>query len=188
MRPLIRRGTARSQRGSVAVESAFLLPVILTTAMMVFEIARYALIIVIGGLALDTALNGLRQRSDLVLSRDGDVGAIIKAGMLVAAYGYLDADGLSVQTRTYPACPSSATPGPTRRRTRITKSSRSRSSSTRTGSRRFRPSWACPSASPTPIDRSGGRPIARRGNRHDRPSPRPAARQRGRGSRPDSCR
>lgn len=102
MRPLIRRGTARSQRGSVAVESAFLLPVILTTAMMVFEIARYALIIVIGGLALDTALNGLRQRSDLVLSRDGDVGAIIKAGMLVAAYGYLDADGLSVQTRTYP--------------------------------------------------------------------------------------
>ena len=101
MRRVFRSGTARGQRGSVAVDSAFLLPVILTAAMLVFEIAHYALVIIIGGLALNTALNGLRERSDAAFAQGGDVGALIKADMLIAAYGYLNAGDLSVRTRTY---------------------------------------------------------------------------------------
>lgn len=92
---------ARRQRGSVAVETALLLPALLTAAMMAFEVVRYALVLIVGGLALNSALGGLRRYGDAALSATGNPAAIIKADLLTAAYGYLDGADIVVRATRY---------------------------------------------------------------------------------------
>lgn len=89
------------QRGSVAVETALLLPVLLTAAMMAFEVARYALVLIIGGLALNSALGSLRQQGNAVLAGGGNPAEIIRTNLRTAAYGYLDGAEIVVRATRF---------------------------------------------------------------------------------------
>ncbi|MHC8285489.1 hypothetical protein ACYZUD_01330 [Pseudomonas sp. XS1P51] len=98
----MRRSAARrSQRGITTTETAFLLPVILIGLMMFFELARLALVVVIGNLALDSALQGLRQQSNLRLDNESGVAEHVEQRMIDAAYGYLDSADLQVEVTSY---------------------------------------------------------------------------------------
>ncbi|WP_455923429.1 TadE/TadG family type IV pilus assembly protein [Pseudomonas putida] len=94
-------GLLRDERGITTTETAFLLPVILIALMMFFELARLALVIVIGNLALDSALQSMRQQSELRLDAETQVAAQVQERMVSAAYGYLDSAVLQVQVTTY---------------------------------------------------------------------------------------
>jgi|AGTN01.3.fsa_nt_gi TadE-like protein. len=91
----------RRQRGAAAVETALLLPVLLTGLMMLFEVARLALLLIVGNLALESALSGLRRDTDLRLTDDSAVADRVKERMLTASYGYLEADGIEVTVVSY---------------------------------------------------------------------------------------
>lgn len=89
------------QRGITTTETAFLLPVILIGLMMFFELARLALVVVIGNLALDSALQGLRQQTSQRLDNEAVVARTVEQRMIDAAYGYLTAGDLQVEVNTY---------------------------------------------------------------------------------------
>lgn len=91
----------RDERGITTTETAFLLPVILIGLMMFFELARLALIVVIGNLALDSALQSLRYDRQLRLDAESEVSDLVQSRMIKAAYGYLDSASLRVQVTTY---------------------------------------------------------------------------------------
>lgn len=98
----MRRFAARQrQRGITTTETAFLLPVILTGLMMFFELARLALVVVIGNLALDSALQSLRIERTLRLDDESAVATLVEQRMIAAAYGYLDSGELQVEVNTY---------------------------------------------------------------------------------------
>ncbi|KAF1070381.1 MAG: hypothetical protein GAK45_00796 [Pseudomonas citronellolis] len=89
------------QRGVTAVETAFLMPVILIGLMMFFELARLALVVVIGNLALDSALQGLRSEASLSLSDESAVAQEVEQRMLDASYGFLEQNQLQVRVTSY---------------------------------------------------------------------------------------
>ena len=101
-RPGIRRAAER-QEGVVALEAVFLMPAVLAGALMLFEIVRMALIVVIGTLALDTALGTLRLAVTPPLNDKAILQQRVKLGMLAASYGTLDADDFGVQVESYPS-------------------------------------------------------------------------------------
>lgn len=95
------RQTRYRQRGITTTETAFLLPVILIGLMMFFELARLALVVIIGNLALDSALQSLRQQSAIRLDNESSVAEHVEQRMIKAAYGYLDDSDLQVEVTTY---------------------------------------------------------------------------------------
>ncbi|RMV72775.1 hypothetical protein ALP05_03217 [Pseudomonas caricapapayae] len=91
----------RCERGITTTETAFLLPVILIGLMMLFELARLALVVVIGNLALESSLQSLRSERQLRLDAESAVADRIQQRMQAAAYGYLDNASLEVQVTAY---------------------------------------------------------------------------------------
>ena len=61
-------GFVKHQGGSLSVDVAFVMPVVLIVLMMMFELARMALVLIIGNLALDTALQDLRMDDTIDLT------------------------------------------------------------------------------------------------------------------------
>ncbi|MBX8528798.1 hypothetical protein K5D32_03970 [Pseudomonas cichorii] len=90
------------QRGVTAVETALIMPVILIGLMMFFELARIALVVIIGNLALDSALGGLRrEKVDLMATEQ--LQPLITERILLASYGYLKANEIQVDATSYSA-------------------------------------------------------------------------------------
>ncbi|WP_205680343.1 TadE/TadG family type IV pilus assembly protein [Brenneria alni] len=85
----------RSTHGVIAVEVAFLVPVVLVGVMMLFELARIALVIAVGSAALDNAVQSFRL-DDLQTDSAEQMGQNLKERMISAAYGYLQEDDLTV--------------------------------------------------------------------------------------------
>ncbi|QTF10890.1 hypothetical protein HC231_19650 [Brenneria izadpanahii] len=85
----------RSARGAIAVEVAFLAPVVLVGVMMLFELARIGLVIAIGSAALDKAVQSFRL-DDLNTGSAEQMATRLKERMVSAAYGYLQQDDLTV--------------------------------------------------------------------------------------------
>lgn len=101
MNALTMTGRHHAQRGSVAVEAAFMVPVMLTGLMMLFEIARLGLVMIVGNLALETAMAALRQDTTLDFTDTGLVAERVKERMLAASHGYLTADEILVKVESY---------------------------------------------------------------------------------------
>lgn len=96
-------GSSNRQQGVAAVETVLVMPVLLAGLMMLFETARLALVLIIGNLALESALDALRLDSDMLFSDTGTVAEKTKERMVSASYGYLTADQLEVRAVSYPS-------------------------------------------------------------------------------------
>lgn len=86
---------ARCERGVIATELAFLAPVVLVGVMMLFELARIGLVIGIGSVALDNAVQSFRLDT-LESESASDMADSLRSRMVKAGYGYISADDLSV--------------------------------------------------------------------------------------------
>lgn len=86
---------ARCERGVIATELAFLAPVVLVGVMMLFELARIGLVIGIGSVALDNAVQSFRLDT-LESDSASDMADSLRSRMVKAGYGYISADDLSV--------------------------------------------------------------------------------------------
>lgn len=91
------------QRGVAAVETVLLLPVLLVGLMMIFEVAHLTLIVIIGNLAQESAMAGLRRDTDLLFTDTGGIAERVKDRMLNASYGYLKASEIEVTATYYPS-------------------------------------------------------------------------------------
>lgn len=93
LRPL--SAVFRGERGVIATELAFLAPVVLVGVMMLFELARIGLVIGIGSVALDNAVQSFRLDT-LESENANDMAESLRERMVRAGYGYIDANDLSV--------------------------------------------------------------------------------------------
>jgi hypothetical protein len=90
----LRRATRGArQRGVLAVEAAFVLPVVIAGAMMFMELASIGLTIDIGNTALERALQEFRPAGAAAIDTD-DMEARIRQQMAAASHGYLTASNI----------------------------------------------------------------------------------------------
>lgn len=85
----------RNPRGVVAIEIAFLVPVVMIGVMMLFELARIGLIIAIGSAALDKAVETF-HRDNQGNDNAEQMSLLLKQRMVDAGYGYLTERDLTV--------------------------------------------------------------------------------------------
>lgn len=88
-------GVWRDARGVIATEVAFLVPVVLVGVMMLFELARIGLLIAIGSVALDKAVQSFRL-DDLGGQSPDRMAQDLRDRMVEVGFGYLKADDLTV--------------------------------------------------------------------------------------------
>lgn len=79
----------RRQRGAIAVEAAYLLPVIIVAAMMFMELANIGLTINIGANALERAVQQFRRDGVEQLLAGSDMAGHIRERMAAASHGHL---------------------------------------------------------------------------------------------------
>ncbi|WP_197424997.1 TadE/TadG family type IV pilus assembly protein [Bordetella sp. N] len=89
------RAGGRYQRGVVAVEAAYVLPVIIAAVMMLMELANIGLTINRSSDALARTLSELRTMDTNHLSA-GDMESELRARMARASQGYLGTDNIAV--------------------------------------------------------------------------------------------
>ncbi|TYL40949.1 TadE/TadG family type IV pilus assembly protein [Dickeya sp. ws52] len=85
----------RSGRGVISTELAFLAPVMLVGVMMLFELARIGLVIGIGSVALDKAVQSFRFDA-LDTGTANEMTEQLRRRMVEAGYGYISDEDLSV--------------------------------------------------------------------------------------------
>lgn len=74
-----------SERGVIATETAFLIPVVLVGIMMFMELARVMLTVGIGSTAMDAAIQSLRSESTLT---EASIESLVAARMTDRQYSY----------------------------------------------------------------------------------------------------
>jgi hypothetical protein len=84
-----RGGAGKRQSGTLAVEAAFVLPVIITGAMMVMELAYVGFTVDIGSTALEHAVQQFRADASSSLEA-GRAEPLIRERMVAASHGYLN--------------------------------------------------------------------------------------------------
>lgn len=82
------------QRGSLSVEAAYVLPVIIAAAMMFMELANIALAIDMGGTALERAIQQLRRDDGPALAA-AEMESALRQRMAAASHGYLSEDNIA---------------------------------------------------------------------------------------------
>jgi len=84
----------RWQRGALAVEAAYILPVIIAAAMMFMELANIGLTINMGATALERAVQQFRRDGSAALDA-GAMEPLLRQRMAAASHGYLDEDNIA---------------------------------------------------------------------------------------------
>ncbi len=89
-------------RGSLAVEAAYVLPVVIAAAMMFMELANIGLTINVGASALERAVQQFRQDGVTALQSGQGMQALLRERMARAAHNYLDeADIATIDIEPY---------------------------------------------------------------------------------------
>ncbi|SDI85326.1 TadE-like protein [Pseudomonas flavescens] len=91
------RALLHHEDGVTAVETALILPVLFFGVMMIFELARIALMIGIGNLALERALQDFRQDRAFYQQNPEILQQAIEQRLVEGAYGLLDQSELAVE-------------------------------------------------------------------------------------------
>lgn len=92
----------RGSRGSLAVEAAYVLPVVIAAAMMFMELANIGLTINVGASALERAVQQFRQDGVTALQSGQGMQALLRERMARAAHNYLDeADIATIDIEPY---------------------------------------------------------------------------------------
>lgn len=86
----------RGQGAVTATETAFILPVLLFAVMILFELARIAMVIGIGSLALEHAVQDFRAEERFYLKSADTLQTNIKTRMLSYSYGFLTENNLEI--------------------------------------------------------------------------------------------
>lgn len=89
------------QHGVSSVETAFLMPVVLVSLMLLFEIAHMMLVIIIGNLALDSALKNVRDAEGISLGSSQYLSDAIISNMRQEGFGYLNKVQLTPEVMVY---------------------------------------------------------------------------------------
>lgn len=97
--PLNCRGLLRDQRGVTAVETALILPVLLFGVMMLFELARIALMIGVGSLSLERAVQDFRSNTSYYTGTD--LQSEIAQRMIDSSYGFLTEENFTVDVLAF---------------------------------------------------------------------------------------
>ncbi|WMD18988.1 hypothetical protein RAS12_20490 [Achromobacter seleniivolatilans] len=84
----------RSQRGSLSVEAAYVLPVVIAAAMMFMELANIGLTINMGASALERAVQQFRQDGAAALD-GGSMESLVRQRMVAASHNYLDDENIA---------------------------------------------------------------------------------------------
>lgn len=87
------RAFLRKRTGAIAVEAAYVLPVIIATVMMMMELANIGLTIDLGGTAFTRALATVRQTETYGMSTS-DMESRVRETMTSASHGYLSDDNI----------------------------------------------------------------------------------------------
>ena len=90
------RDLLRKEDGVTAVETALILPVLLFGVMMIFELARIALMIGVGSLSLERALQDFRQDRAFYQQNPETLQEAIEQRVIDGSYGLLDQSELLV--------------------------------------------------------------------------------------------
>lgn len=85
----------RRQRGSLSVEAAYVLPVIIAAAMMFMELANIGLTINMGASALERAVQQFRQDGPASLADGGAMESLLRERMAAASHNYLDESNIA---------------------------------------------------------------------------------------------
>jgi hypothetical protein len=93
------RRLVRSQAGVTAVETALILPVLLFIVMMLFELARVALVVAVSHLALEQALQELRQTPAFYATPNLEQTLTQRTAHY--AWGIIDASQISLQAQRF---------------------------------------------------------------------------------------
>lgn len=88
------KNSIRHQQGALAVEAAFVLPVILTCAMMFMELANIGLTIDMGNTALERAIQQFRRDTANTL-QPGAMEGLVRTRMAAASHGYLKEENIA---------------------------------------------------------------------------------------------
>lgn len=91
----------RQQGGVTAVETALIFPVLLFGLMMLFELARIALLIGVGSLALEHALQDFRHDNYFYERGDAELRQSVADRMIHHGYGFIDSDDINVDIMTF---------------------------------------------------------------------------------------
>lgn len=91
------QGLLRDQGGVTAVETALIMPVLLFGVMMIFELARIALMIGVGSLALERSLQDFRHDRAFYQQSPETLQEAIEARLVAGSYGLLDQSDLEVE-------------------------------------------------------------------------------------------
>lgn len=86
----------REQHAVAATETAFILPVLLFAVMILFELARIAMVVGIGSLALEHAVQDFRREPGFYYKSPEALKVDIETRLLQNAYGFLNEDNLEV--------------------------------------------------------------------------------------------
>ncbi|SIT17670.1 TadE/TadG family type IV pilus assembly protein [Achromobacter sp. MFA1 R4] len=92
--PGVRRAPRR-QRGSLSVEAAYVLPVVIAAAMMFMELANIGLTINMGASALERAVQQFRQDGAAGMQDGGAIESLVRARMVAASHNYLDDENIA---------------------------------------------------------------------------------------------
>lgn len=85
----------RGQGGSLSVEAAYVLPVIIAAAMMFMELANIGLTINMGASALERAVQQFRQDGTAALENGGAIESLLRERMVAASHHYLDDENIA---------------------------------------------------------------------------------------------
>lgn len=85
----------RRQRGSLSVEAAYVLPVVIAAAMMFMELANIGLTINMGASALERAVQQFRQDGAAGLQDGGAIESLVRTRMVAASHNYLDDENIA---------------------------------------------------------------------------------------------
>lgn len=92
----------KNERGSLSVEAAYVLPVVIAAAMMFMELANIGLTINMGANALERAVQQFRQDSPASLVDAGSMESLLRQRMAAASHNYLDeSDIATVEVERY---------------------------------------------------------------------------------------
>jgi len=86
---LFRRSSLRKHHGVLAVEAAYVLPVVIAAVMMFMELANIGLTINMGASALERAVQQFRQDGVNALLQGQDMQALLRERMAQASHSYL---------------------------------------------------------------------------------------------------
>lgn len=91
----------KKNNASTAVETALIMPVLLFGVFMLFELARLVLLVAVGNIALEHALQDFRSDSSFSSEQVDEIQTQIADGLVSHSFGFISGDEFSVEVLAF---------------------------------------------------------------------------------------